>query len=119
MSSTGFRLICLHLTSVILKVKVKVMHFLNVNILQTMTDRTDVAAYWLLIDVYIWPWPILKVEVMHNSTVNITQTVRDRTNIAIANTHEAAYWLSISIFTFDLGQGHAYFDCEYLAHGDR
>ena len=40
-------------------------------------------------------------------------------------TQEVAYWLSVGIFTFDLahskgeGQGHAYFDYEYLVNSDR
>ena len=39
-------------------------------------------------------------------------------NVAIANAYEVAYWLSIGIFTFDLGsskgqgQCHSQFDCE-------
>ena len=42
-----------------------------------------------------------------------------------SSTREVAYWLSIGMFTFDLGnskgqsQGHANFYCEYLANGDR
>ena len=48
-----------------------------------------------------------------------------RANIAIANKYKCAYGLSIGLFTFDFGpfqsegQGHAYFDSEYLTNGDR
>ena len=86
----------------------------NVIILQTVTDRTNIAIanaqsclwpfYW---HIYIWPWPILNVmvKVMHISTVNISQTVTDRANIAIAiaNKYKVAYGLTIGIFTVDLG----------------
>ena len=57
--------------------------------------------------IYIWRLPVLKVnvKVMNIFTVNISKTVvTDKTNISVANAYEIAYWLSIVVFTFDLGR---------------
>ena len=84
---------------------------LNIIILQTVTDQTNIAIANTAIRMwtfnwhnYIWPWPILKitVKVMHISTINILQTVRDRANIAIAKT-ESHMWPFNCHITFDHG----------------
>ena len=55
---------------------------------------------------------------MHISTVNIFEMVTDRKIITIAIRYEDTYWPFVRIYKIT-DHGHAYWNCEYLANGER
>ena len=61
---------------------------------------------------------------MQISSANILQMLTDRTNVTITNKYKVTYGQNPLanlhlILVHSKGQGHAHFDSQYLANGDR
>ena len=105
----------------------------NVTNSQTVTDRTNVAIantesrIWAFDwHTYIWRWPILnvRVKVMRISTIisrkrwQIGRTLLLSTPRKSHVAFQLAYLHLTLVYFKGQGQGHAYFNCWYLANGN-